>query len=130
MLVDKYPLRRIMYFFAVLSFIALLSSAFAFEFMIPGYKWIVNILRSFFGVSGEALFTVQAVLLTLHAGKHYEVCMGICMCLPFVFDALNSVVTTHVYDATKYMALTWYIAAFVAVLSFLTAVAIDKKYLG
>lgn len=55
--------------------------------------------------------------------------MGICMCLPFVFDAVNSVVTTHVYDATKNIALPWYIASFVALLSFGTAIAIDKKYL-
>lgn len=97
--------------------------------MFSGYKYVAYFLRSLFGVSGEALFTVQAVLLTLYAGKHYEVSMGICLTLPFVFDALNSVITTHVFDATKDMALTWYIAAFMAFLSIFTAIWIDKIYL-
>ncbi len=90
---------------------------------------MVNFCRSLFGVGGEALFTVQAVLLTLYAGKHYEVSMGICMCLPFICDAINSIVTTHVYDATKNIALPWYIASFVAIMSIGMAVTIDKKYL-
>jgi hypothetical protein len=75
------------------------------------------------------LFTVQAVLLTYFAKENYEVSMGICLCLPFVCDALNSIITTHVYDATHYMALTWYIAAGFCFFSILSALAIDKKYL-
>ena len=97
--------------------------------MFSGYKYIIYFLRSLFGVSGEALFTVQAVLLTLYAKQHYEVSMGICLSLPFVFDALNSIITTHVFDATKNMALTWYIASFMALLSIITAIWIDKIYL-
>lgn len=97
--------------------------------MFSGYKYIIYFLRSLFGVSGEALFTVQAVLLTLYAKKNYEVSIGICLSLPFAFDALNSIITTHVFDATKNMALTWYIASFMALLSIVTAIWIDKIYL-
>lgn len=56
-------------------------------------------------------------------------CAGICLCLPFVCDALNSIITTHVYDATKYMALAWYIAAGFGFISLLAAFTIDKKYI-
>jgi quinol-cytochrome oxidoreductase complex cytochrome b subunit len=55
--------------------------------------------------------------------------MGICLSLPFLFDAINSVVTTHVYDATHNLALTWYIAAFVCVLSILAALTISSLFL-
>jgi hypothetical protein len=55
--------------------------------------------------------------------------MGICLCLPFVCDALNSIITTEVYDATHYMALTWYIATGFCLISLVTGFIIDKKYL-
>ena len=129
-LIDKYPVKRTMYFFAILSFVALLFSGLAFELMPPGYKWILNILRAAFGVCGQALFTVQAVVLTFYAKENFEVSMGICMCLPFVCDALNSIITTHVYDATKYMALTWYIATGFAFISLVSAISINKRYLS
>ena len=56
--------------------------------------------------------------------------MGVCLSLPFFMDAVNSIVTTHVFDATHYMALTWYIGSFVAFLSFIAAIIIDKVYLS
>lgn len=55
--------------------------------------------------------------------------MGICLSLPFIMDALNSITTTYVYDTTKYMALTWYIGAFIAFISLLAALKIDQKYI-
>lgn len=130
MMIDKYPVKRAMFFFVFLCFVSTLVSALAFEFMMPGYKTIVFVTKSTFGVCGQALFTVQAVLLTFFAKQDYEVAMGICACLPFVFDALNSIVTTHVFDATHYMALTWYIATFVCFLSIITAFVINSKYLN
>jgi hypothetical protein len=45
-------------------------------------------------------------------------------------DAVNSITTTHVYDYTKNMELVWYIGAFVAFISLVSAIVIDKKYLG
>jgi MFS family permease len=70
-LIDKYPLKRTLFFFCFLSFGAILFSGIVFEFMIPGYKWIINIVRAGFGVCGEALFTVQAVILTYFAKENY-----------------------------------------------------------
>lgn len=55
--------------------------------------------------------------------------MGICLSLPFLMDAINSLTTTHVYDSTKYMALPWYIGAFIAFISLLAAIKIDKQYI-
>jgi hypothetical protein len=55
--------------------------------------------------------------------------MGICLSLPFIMDALNSLTTTYIYDSTKNMALPWYIGAFIAFISLLAAFKIDKKYI-
>ena len=55
--------------------------------------------------------------------------MGICLSLPFIMDALNSLITTHVYDSTKYMALPWYIGAFIAFISLIAAFKIDTIYI-
>jgi hypothetical protein len=72
---------------------------------------------------------VQIIVLTNFAKEEYEMMVGICLCLPFIMDAINSITTTHVYDATNYMALTWYIGAFVTSLSLIAAYIIDKKYI-
>jgi hypothetical protein len=51
-LIDKFPLRKTLYFFVFLSFASILFSGFVFEFMMPGYKWIIYAFRSAFGVCG------------------------------------------------------------------------------
>lgn len=54
--------------------------------------------------------------------------MSIALSLPFIFDSINSLVTTRVYDATASMSLPWYIGAAVCLLSFLAGVLILKIY--
>lgn len=55
--------------------------------------------------------------------------MGISLGLPFLMDAINSAVTTAVYDATGYMALTWYIGAAICVCSLIAAVFLHTIFM-
>jgi|688.fasta_scaffold1178968_2 hypothetical protein len=42
---------------------------------------------------------------------------GLALALPFVFDAINSLITTVVYDLTNNLPLVWYIGCGVCLLS-------------
>jgi hypothetical protein len=56
------------------------------------------IMRSIFGVAGEGIFTVQGLIITKYCKDNFEIVMSIGLSLPFIFDSLNSLVTTRVYD--------------------------------
>lgn len=53
--------------------------------------------------------------------------MGFGLSAPFIFDALNAVVTPAVYDATLNLPLTWYIGTAVCIYSILAGVYLLKK---
>lgn len=45
-------------------------------------------------------------------------------------DAINSAVTTAVYDATGYMALTWYIGAVFCFASLICGIVLHRKFMA
>jgi hypothetical protein len=47
---------------------------------------------------------------------------------PFLFDAINSLVTTAVYDSTLNMGLPWYIGAGVCLMSFIAGIVFLKIF--
>lgn len=53
--------------------------------------------------------------------------MGAALALPFFFDAVNSVVTTAVYDSTHNLPLPWYIGGGVCGLSLVCGVIMNSK---
>jgi hypothetical protein len=56
--------------------------------------------------------------------------MGIALSLPFLMDAINSGVTTAVYDETGYMALTWYIGVIICLASLICGIILHKKFMA
>jgi hypothetical protein len=85
-------------------------------------------MRSFFGVSGEGLYTVQSIIVSKFCRDNYEIVLAIALSLPMVFDSINSLVTTRVYDATNSMIIPWYIGISVCLLSLLSGVILYKYF--
>ena len=85
-----------------------------------GYIIIMYIMRSMFGLAGEGMFTVQGLIITKYCKNNFEIVMSIALGLPFVFDSLNSLVTTRVYDYTQTMVWPWSIGIIISVISVLS----------
>ncbi len=54
---------------------------------------------------------------------------GLALSLPFAFDAINSLVTTSLYDKTNNLPLTWYIGCGVCVFSLACGFGMNKLIL-
>ena len=55
---------------------------------------------------------------------------GLALSLPFAFDAINSLVTTAVYDSTNNLPLTWYIGCLVCIFSLICGFWMKKSIIG
>lgn len=73
------------------------------------------------------MFSLQCTIVSLFGQKDYEIIMGFGLSAPFMFDAVNAVITPVVYDATQNLPLTWYIGTLVCAYSILAAVYLNKK---
>ena len=56
--------------------------------------------------------------------------MGFGLSAPFVFDALNAVVTPAFYNKTENLPLTWYIGSGVCIYSLLAGIYLSKKIIN
>lgn len=56
--------------------------------------------------------------------------LSLCLSLPFVLDSVNSVATTHIYDATQDIADPWFASVGVCGLSLLAGIIIYKRYIS
>lgn len=107
MVLDKLPIKKTIIFLAVLSLLSVVGTLFMFHFQMTGYKIIVYILRGIFGVTGEALYTIQALLISLYGGKYYDLIIGAAFCIPLAFNSVNNILTPLMFDSTKSMELVW-----------------------
>ena len=83
---------------------------------------MVYIFRGIFGVTGEAIYTVQALLISLYGEKYYDMLIIVCMCVPFLFNSTNNIVTPFVYDRTNSMELVWGIGSIFCFISMVGAI--------
>lgn len=65
--------------------------------------------------------------MSVYAENQYEFLAGLALSFPYMFDAVNSLVTTAVYDQTQSIPVTWYIGAFVCFLSLLFGIWMVKS---
>jgi hypothetical protein len=102
MLIDKFPITKTVIIVTTISFLSQILTAIFFQFhpFGEGYKYILFGLRAFFGMAGSSAFTIQGLIISQYGKKYFELLMGVCLCVPFVFDAINSFVSTAIYDAT------------------------------
>ena len=129
-IIDRTPPARSLFALVFMSFFAQVLCTLMVQTQITGYVAIMYIARCFFGVAGEGIFTVQGLIITKFCKDNLEIVLSVALSLPFVFDSLNSLVTTRVYDATNSMVLPWYIGIGVSILSIIAAVALYYVYVS
>ncbi len=68
------------------------------QFRVEGYIIGLYVIRAFFGMAGEGIFTVQSIIVTRFCKKEdFELVLSLCLSLPFVFDSLNELITTRIF---------------------------------
>jgi hypothetical protein len=54
--------------------------------------------------------------------------MSVALSLPFIFDSINSLLTTHIYDWTEAMVIPYLIGVIVCIISLLSGFLVIKLY--
>ena len=109
-----------------MSLSAQIGISLTFQFVPPGFVVSVLLLRAVFGLCGEGVFTTQALIIGKYAKENYEIVLSIAITLPFVFDSLNSVVTTFVYDQTHNLPLGWWIGCCFCLVSLISGIFLSS----
>jgi MFS family permease len=128
-IIDRSPVKVSLFVLICMSFFSQLVCTLMVQTQITGYIVVMYIMRCFFGVAGEGIFTVQGLIITKFCKDNFEVVMSVALSLPFIFDSLNSLVTTRVYDATNSMIYPWYIGIIVCIFSLIAGLLLYKLYL-
>lgn len=129
-LIDRFSIKRTLIILLICLLLSQTVISIMFEFRPSNYFIIILLMRSIFGLSGEGLFTVQCVVMSIYAESQYEILAGMALALPFIFDAVNSATTTAVYDATLNLPLVWYIGVAVCIFSLICGIWMNKSIIG
>lgn len=127
MVIDRIALPISIVVITTIGLVAQLTIAVCFLTMFRGFYAVILILRALFGLTGEGAYTIQAVVIQKLGGENYDVMMGLCLTIPLFFDALNSLVTTTLYDATQEAAVPLFVCAGMCCLSLVVGVILIWK---
>lgn len=86
---------------------------------------MLYVLRGVFGATGSGLFTVQALLITRYGGKYYDTLIGIGVCIPFLFDSIDNIITPLIFDSTGSMELVWLVGVGFCSLALISSILIS-----
>lgn len=86
---------------------------------------LLYVLRGVFGATGSGLFTVQALLITRYGGKYYDTLIGIGVCIPFLFDSIDNIITPLIFDSTGSMELVWLVGVGFCSLALISSILIS-----
>ena len=64
---DRSPIKPTLIFLLLVLMISQTTISLMFEFRPQGYFIIILIMRSFFGICGEGLYTIQCVVMSIYA---------------------------------------------------------------
>jgi hypothetical protein len=64
------------------------------------YITLMYIFRGVLGICGLGVITIQGKLASMFSKQHYEYIMGLCLNVPYIFNALNSFITASVQSQT------------------------------
>ena len=108
-------------FALTISLLANLLSQLIFTFMLQfrpsGYFIVLLAMRVLFGTSGESNFTAQGKIIAKYCKKNYEFVLSVCFGIGFFFNALDSLITTGIYNQTKNLAIGLFFGVFMCGLS-------------
>jgi len=88
------------------------------------------IARGFLGIGGLGIITIQGKLVNKYSKKHYEYIMGLCLNIPYIFNALNSFITAYVIKQTDNLSLAFFIGSYFCLFSLLVAVFVIIRFLS
>lgn len=88
------------------------------------------IARGVLGICGLSIITIQGKLADKFSKKNYEYIMGLCLNVPYMFNALNSFITASVQSQTDNMPLCFYIGSGFCMISLLFAFWIIISFLN
>lgn len=125
-ILDKFPLQITVVIIALTSFTAELLTAVLFDLRPTGYLYIVYVLRAIVGMAGSSAFTMQGFVIARYAAEHFEMLIGFSLCIPFIADSINVMLTPIIFDATQSISLPWYIASAVDFLAIVAALVISR----
>jgi MFS family permease len=117
MVIDRSSVKKSLFILLFMNLFSQIVCTIMVVTRISGYIILMYIMRSIFGVAGEGIFTVQGLIITKYCKDNFEIVMSIGLSLPFIFDSLNSLVTTRVYDSTQAMIWPWSIGIIVSIIS-------------
>lgn len=117
MIIDRSSVKKSLFVLLFMNLFSQIICTIMVSTRVGGYIIVMYIMRSFFGVAGEGIFTVQGLIITKYCKDNFEIVMSIALSLPFIFDSLNSLVTTRVYDYTSTMVWPWGIGIIVSIVS-------------
>lgn len=107
MLLDRISIKKAAIWITLICLLSEIGILMMFRLRFDEYKVVLYVLRGIFGATGSGLFTVQALLISRYGGKYYDTLIGIGVCIPFIFDSLNNIITPLIYDSTLSMELVW-----------------------
>ena len=85
------------------------------------YPWVL-VGRSFFGLVGDGLYSVQGIILSVYCPDNYEFMVSLVWSSGYLADAMGSLISTLTYDSTNSVSTPFFIASGVCGLSFLSGI--------
>ena len=103
MILDKLPLKKTIIIISSVGLISSICIMMLFHLKCKFYLELIYVFRGIFGITGEGLCTIEALLIAQYGGKYYDTLMGVGLCLPFFLDAVSVFVTPIIYSKTRSM---------------------------
>lgn len=110
-LIDRAPLRLMLFIMLSSLLVAQIIQGIMFQARPSGYFPVVLGARALFGLAGDGIYSVQGIILSKYCADNYEFLTSLAWGFGYSADAVNSVLTTMVYDSTSKVSVPFYISA-------------------
>lgn len=128
-LVDAFPLKTIMISLILVTFVSESVISLIVQERYHGYVTMMYVARGFLGIGGLGIITIQGKLVNKYSKRHYEYIMGLCLNIPYLFNALNSFITAFLIKQTDSIPLTFFIGSFFCLFSLFIAIYVVRRFL-
>ena len=96
--IDRVKLQYSLIFLGIMHFTSQAIITIALWKLFKGWYYMLLTFRGVFGLIGESLYTIQATVIVLYCStKNSDMFLGFAVTFPFIFNALNSILTTNLY---------------------------------
>ena len=128
-LIDHFPIKILMPIMVIITIITEIIIGFLVKTRVSGYETMMCVARGIFGISGLGIIIIQGKLANRFAKHHYEYMMGLCLNVPYMFNAINSFITSAVAEQTDDLSGCFFIGAGFGAVALVIAFAINACFL-